>query len=76
MAKQFKHANLGHQNLTFSYLDIYEEQIDQQRKAYEAFQKSQTIEEGENESKKPAFFQRDKKLEAAKKELESQRGDQ
>ena len=43
--------------------------------AHEAFEKQQLDEDSEAEVKKPAFFQRDEQLGAAKKELEKERGD-
>ena len=43
--------------------------------AHEAFEKQQQEEDTEAEIKKPAFFQRDEKLEAQKKQLQKERGD-
>jgi len=59
----------GHRAINYSYLDMYEERVNHEKRAYEAFQKSEKQEVSEAESKKPAFFQKDKKLDAANKEL-------
>ena len=70
MTRKFRAETESHSATNFSYLDMFEEQVQSQRAAYEAFEQNKVIEEGDNESKKPAFFQKDSKLEAAKMELQ------
>ena len=54
---------------------MYEEEMNKQKRAHEAFKQVDTIEKGDIESKKPAFFQKDEKLDAATKAQRDQEGD-
>jgi len=70
MRRQFKDEELSHAKINFSYLDLYEEKVDGERKQYNKMKSEYSIEEAESEQKKPAFFQRDATLEAGKEEKE------
>ena len=62
-------AELSHAKINFSYLDMYEDQVAAAKQEQQEIESKETIEEANNEKKKPAFFQRDKKV-AAGKQLE------
>lgn len=75
MSAKLQSHDESHRSVNFSYLDMYEEEINKQKRAHEAFKNAETIEKGEVESKKPAFFQKDERLNEASKALRDQEGD-
>jgi hypothetical protein len=69
---------VGHTSINYSYLDMYEEKVNQEKRAHDAFQNTEKEEESVSELKKPAFFQKDKILDEANKKLnksQEQEGD-
>ena len=48
----------GLQNRNFTYLDLFEQQIAEHKKAEEEFYMVKAKEDSENDAKKPAFFQK------------------
>jgi len=67
LARHHRLRQVGHEKVNFNYLDIYEEQAQHQRKMEQAFQEREKIIEGENEANRPAFFQRDERMEELRK---------
>lgn len=57
----------SHSRVNFNYLDLYEEQSQYQKKMEKAMKEEQRLIEGEKESNRPAFFQRDEKMEELRK---------
>jgi len=67
LARHHRLRQVGHEKVNFNYLDMYEEQAQHQRKMEQAFQEREKIIEGENEANRPAFFQRDERMEELRK---------
>mgnify|MGYP000368200124 CR=1 FL=1 len=49
-------AELSHAKINFSYLDMYEDQVAAAKQEQQEIESKETIEEANNEKKKPAFF--------------------